>query len=81
MFFSGIKPQENTTVEKSVSINTTVNGPSFWNCSSLINPEAGKIGATVALSLSLVFSLVGNSLIVLIAYKTPTLRKSTNLIC
>ena len=80
MFFSGIKPQENTTVEKSVSMNTTVNGPSFWNCSSLINPEAGKIGATVALSLSLVFSLVGNSLIVLIVYKTPTLRKPINLL-
>ena len=61
-------------------MNTTVNGPSFWNCSSLINPEAGKIGATVALSLSLVFSLVGNSLIVLIVYKTLTLRKTINLL-
>ena len=61
-------------------MNTTVNGSSFWNCSSLINPEVGKIGATVALSLSLVFSLVGNSLIVLIIYKTPTLRKPINLL-
>ena len=82
MFFSGSKPQENTTVEKSVSMNTTVNGslPSFWNCSSLINPEARKIGATVSLSLSLVFSLVGNCLIILIVYKTPTLRKPINLL-
>ena len=80
MFFSRNKPQETTTVEKSVSMNTTVNGSGFWNCSSLINPEAGKIGATVALSLSLVFSLVGNSLIVLIVYKTQTLRKPINLL-
>ena len=80
MFFSRNKPQESTTVEKSVSMNTTVNGSGFWNCSSLINPEAGKIGATVALSLSLVFSLVGNSLIVLIVYKTQTLRKPINLL-
>ena len=82
MFFSGSKPQENRTVEKSVSMNKTVNGslPSFRNCSSLINPEATKIGATVALSLSLVFSLVGNCLIILIVYKTPTLRKPINLL-
>ena len=29
MFFSGNKAQENTTVEKSVSMNTTVNGSGF----------------------------------------------------
>ena len=71
-----------TTVEKSVSMKTIVNGSLiiFSNCSSLINPKAGKIGATVALSLSLVFSLVGNCLIVLIVYKTPTLRKPINLL-
>ena len=48
---------ENTGVEKSVSMNTTVNGSSFWSCSGLINPEAEKIGATVSYSLSLVFAL------------------------
>ena len=48
---------ENTAVEKSVSMNTTVNGSSFWSCSGLINPEAEKIGATVSYSLSLVFAL------------------------
>ena len=47
-------------------MNTTLNGSSSWSCSSLINPEALKVGATrVALSLILVVSLVGNSLIVL----------------
>ena len=54
MFFSGSNSQENTIVEKSVSMNTTVNGSSFWSCSSLINPEAVKIGLTVAYSFILV---------------------------
>ena len=71
---------ENTAVEKSVSMNATVNGSSFWRCSGLINPEAEKIGATVSYSLSFVFALVGNFLLVLIVYKTPTLRKPINLL-
>ena len=62
------------------SMNITVNGSSSWSCSSLINLEAGKIGATVALSLLLVVSLIGNLLIVLIVYKTPTLRKPINML-
>ena len=46
----------------------------------MINLEAAKIGATVALSLLLVVSLIGNLLIVLIVYKTPTLRKPINML-
>ncbi|CAH3193646.1 unnamed protein product [Porites evermanni] len=61
-------------------MNTTANGSSSWSCSSLINPEALKVGATVAYSLILVVSLVGNSLIVLTVYKTPTLRKPINML-
>ena len=61
-------------------MNITVNGSSSWSCSSLINLEAGKIGATVAFSLVLVVSLIGNLLIVLIVYKTPTLRKPINML-
>ena len=61
-------------------MNTTVNGSSFWSCSSLINPEALKIGLTVAYSFILVVSLVGNFLIVLVVYKTPTLRKPINML-
>ena len=61
-------------------MNITVNGSSSWSCSSLINLEAGKIGATVAFSLVLVVSLIGNLLIVLIVYKTPTLRKLINML-
>ncbi|XP_073250526.1 QRFP-like peptide receptor [Porites lutea] len=57
-------------------MNATANG----SCFSLIHPEALKIGQTVALSLILVVSLVGNSLIVLIVYKTPTLRKPINML-
>ena len=82
IFFIGSKFQENTAVEKSVSMNTTVNESiaSFWSCSALINPEAEKIGATVAYSLCLVFALVGNFLLVLIVYKTPILRKPIDLL-
>ena len=61
-------------------MNTTANGSSSWSCSSLINPEALKVGETVAFSLILVVSLVGNFLIVLIVYKTPTLRKPINML-
>ena len=61
-------------------MNTTANGSSSSSCSSLIYPEALKVGATVAYSLILVVSLVGNSLIVLIVYKTPTLRKPINML-
>ena len=61
-------------------MNTTVNGSSFWSCSSLINPEALEIGLTIAYSFILVVSLVGNFLIVLIVYKTPTLRKPINML-
>ena len=74
------KPQENRPVKESVSMSTTANGSSSWNCSSLINPEAGKIGATVAYSFILVVSLIGNLLIVLTVHKTPTLRKPTNML-
>ena len=80
MFFSGSTSLENTTVEKSVNMNTTVNGSSSWNCPSLINPEAGKIGLTVALGLILAVSLIGNFLIVLLVYKTPTLRPVSNVV-
>ena len=61
-------------------MNTTAIGSSSWSCSSLINQEARKVGATVAYSLILVVSLVGNPLIVLIVYKTPTLRKPINML-
>ena len=61
-------------------MNTTANRSRSSGCSSLVNPETLKVGETVAYSLILVVSLVGNSLIVLIVYKTPTLRKPINML-
>ena len=61
-------------------MNTTANRSSSSGCSSLVNPEAIKVGETVAYSLILVVSLVGNSLSALIVYKTPTLRKPINIL-
>ena len=60
---------------KSTNMNVTVNGST---CSSLGNPSAAKIGKTFAYSLFLVISLVGNSFIVIIVYKTHTMRKPIN---
>ena len=61
-------------------MNTTANRSSSSGCSCLVNPEALKVGETVAYSLILVVSLVGNSLSALIVYKTPTLRKPINIL-
>ncbi|CAH3192752.1 unnamed protein product [Porites evermanni] len=47
---------------------------------SPINPSAEKLAKTVAYCLITVVSLVGNSLIGIIVYKTPTLRKPINLL-
>ena len=44
----------------------------------MISETASRIGRTIYLSLVLAVSLVGNSLIVTIVYKTPTLRKPIN---
>ena len=53
-----------------------------WNgsieSSSCFSTTAYKIGQTIALSLILAVSLMANSFIVLIVYKTPTLRKPIN---
>ena len=61
-------------------MNTTANESSSWSCSRLINPAAARIGQTIAYNLILLSSLVGNSLIVLIVFKTPTLRKPMNML-
>ena len=59
-------------------MNTTANGSNFWSCSSLIDLSALRIGQIISYSLILVVSLIGNSLIGLIVYKTPTMRKPIN---
>ena len=56
-------------------MNTTVNGS---GCSITFNPTAAKIGETFAYCLIFVVSLLGNSFIAIIVYKTHTLRKPIN---
>ena len=56
-------------------MNTTVNGSS---CSSPFDYTAAKLGGTFARCLIFVVSLLGNSFIGIIVYKTQTLRKPIN---
>ena len=58
-------------------MNTTINGSEI--CSVHWNPTTYKIGATVAYCLIFLVSLVGNSCIGIIVYKTKTLRKPINI--
>ena len=60
-------------------MNSTVNGSSeSWSCFALLYSTASKIGGTVTYCLIFIVSLVANSLIVMIVYKTPNLRKPIN---
>ena len=62
-----------------LSMNSTVNGSSgSWSCFDQLNSKAWKIGGTVACCLTIIVSLAANSLIVMIVYKTPNLRKPIN---
>ena len=59
-----------------LSMNSTVNGSSgSWSCFDQLNSTAWKIGGTVGYCLTIIVSLAANSLIVMIVYKTPNLRK------
>ena len=59
-------------------MNSTANG-SIESCfEALLNSNASKIRETVTLCLILIVSLAGGSLIVMIVYKTPNLRKPIN---
>ena len=61
------------------SMNSTANGSSgSWNCFTQFHSTAWKIGGTVTLCLIIIVSLAANSLIVIIVYKTPNLRKPIN---
>ena len=60
-------------------MNSTANGSSgSWNCFGQLNFAARKIGGTVTYCLFIIVSLTANSLIVMIVYKTPNLRKPIN---
>ena len=59
-------------------MNSTTGNGSIESASSCVSATAYKIELTIALSLVIAVSLTGNSFIVLIVYKTPTLRKPIN---
>ena len=67
--------RNNRTIKKAANMNTTYSGST---CFSSMNPSAVKIGETVAYCLILVVSLVGNSFLAIIVYKTQILRKPIN---
>ena len=63
-------------LRQATNMNTTENGSI---CSNLqLNSNAAKIGKTFGLCLLLVVSLVGNTLVTIIVYRTQTLRKAIN---
>ena len=71
--------REDDCTATAANMNITANGSSSWSCHSLLNPvPVQKLVLTVAYGLLLVVSLIGNSLIVIIVFKTPTLRKPIN---
>ena len=60
-------------------MNSTANESSAsWSCFDQSNSTAWKIGGTVTYCLIITVSLVANSFIVMIVYKTPNLRKPIN---
>ena len=60
-------------------MNSTANGSSgSWICFDQLTSTASKIGGTVTCCLIFIVSLAANSLIVMIVYKTPNLRKPIN---
>ena len=66
-----------SAVKRPANMNPTTGNGSIES-SSCFSTTAYKIGQTIALSLIIAVSLTGNSFIVLIVYKTPTLRKPIN---
>ena len=62
-----------------LSMNSTANGSSgSWICFDQLTSTASKIGGTVTCCLIFIVSLAANSLIVMIVYKTPNLKKPIN---
>ena len=60
-------------------MNSTANGSSeSWSCIAQLNSTASKIGGTVTYCLLIIVSLAANSLIVMIVYKMPNLKKPIN---
>ena len=62
----------------SANLNTTENGTHPELLARCINPTAERIGKTFVYCLLFVFSLIGNTFIGIIVYKTKTMRKPIN---
>ena len=60
----------------SANVTATMNGRQ--SMSSCLNPTAARIGETFAYCLLFLVSLVGNTLVAMIVFKTKTLRKPIN---
>ena len=60
----------------SANVTATMNG--IQSMSSCFNPTAARIGETFAYCLLFLVSLVGNTLVAMIVFKTKTLRKPIN---
>ena len=60
----------------STNVTATMNG--IQSMSSCFNPTAARIGETFAYCLLFLVSLVGNTFIAMIVFKTKTLRKPIN---
>ena len=80
-FYSKLQcvPCVQSVIQTSATMNlTTGNGSTESSRCTMISDTPSRIGKTIYLGLILAVSLVGNSLIVTIVYKTPTLRKPIN---
>ena len=67
------------TASCKAEMNSTANGSSeSWSCFAQLNSTALKIGGTVTYCLLVIVSLAANSLIVMIVYKMPNLKKPIN---
>ena len=61
-----------TVLRRSAIVTATMNETTCFS------QEAGRVGITVVFCLQLVVSLVGNSFIAIVVYKTKSLRKPIN---
>ena len=69
------------TASCKAEMNSTANGSSeSWSCFAQLNSTASKFGGTVIITycLLVIVSLAANSLIVMIVYKMPNLKKPIN---
>ena len=62
-----------------MNLTVLVQNASFPQCETTNETADSKAGKTVAYAIIMLMSLIGNFAIVLVIYKTPRLRTTTNL--